>query len=166
MRGGRYNVGKTFELTQEDSGTEQAPIVYGAFPGENPVLSGGMQVKGFAPVTAPEILARLPEEARGNVWQADLKAQGISDGGSLEPRGYGLSGYPCHPWVDLYFDGKPMPLARWPNTGFVKVGAVYGGQADTAESGKPGAFQYEGGAKQLEPQRTQRTQRTTKEVSF
>ena len=144
VRGGRYNVGKTFELTQEDSGTEQTPIVYGAFPGEKPVLSGGRQVKGFAPVTAPKILARLPEEARGNVWQADLKAQGISDCGSLEPRGYGLSGYPCHPWVDLYFDGKPMPLARWPNTGFVKVGAVYGGQADTAESGKPGAFQYEG----------------------
>jgi hypothetical protein len=144
VRGGRYGTSRTFDLAQEDSGTPQAPIVYGACPGEKPVFSGGVQVKGFAPVKAPGTLARLPEEARGKVWQADLKAQGISDLGSMALRGYGLSGYPCHPWVDLYFDGKPMQLARWPNAGFVKVGEVYTGRADTAESGKPGAFQYEG----------------------
>jgi hypothetical protein len=144
VHGGRYRASKTFELTQEDSGTEQAPIVYGAFAGEKPVLSGGVQVKGFAPVKAPEILARLPEQARGKVWQADLRAQGISDYGTMQPRGYGLSGYPCHPWVDLYFDGRPQQLARWPNGGFVKIGEVYGGQADTADSRKPGTFQYEG----------------------
>ena len=144
VRGGRYAVGKTLELAQEDSGTEQAPVVYGAFPGEKPVLAGGVQVKGFAPVKAPETLARLPEEARGKVWQADLKAQGIGDYGSLGLRGFGLSDYPCHPWVDLYFDGKPLTLARWPNTGFVKVGEVYGGRADTPEGRRPGAFRYEG----------------------
>jgi hypothetical protein len=144
VRGGDYKATKTFELAEEDSGTQQAPVVYRAFPGERPSFSGGVQVKGFTLVKDPDTLARLPEEARGKVWQADLKSQGITDYGKLGTRGFGLSGYPCHPWADLYFDGKPMQLARWPNTGFVKVGEVTGGRFGTPESGKPGTFQYEG----------------------
>lgn len=144
VRGGRYRATGTFELTAEDSGAEPSPVVYAAYPGEKPVFSGGVTVKGFTPVKAADALARLPAEARGKVWQADLKAQGIRDYGRLAPRGFGLSGYPCHPWVDLYVDGRPMTLARWPNTGFVSVGQVYGGQRDSAESGKPGVFEYEG----------------------
>jgi len=103
-----------------------------------------VRIKGFTPVKDPGTLARLPEEARAKVWQTDLKAQGITDYGKLGTRGFGLSGYPCHPWADLYFDGKPMQLARWPNTGFVKMGDVHGGRFGSPEAGKPGIFQYEG----------------------
>jgi hypothetical protein len=144
VRGGRYRATGTLELAAEDSGTDQSPVVYAACPAEKPVFSGGVTVKGFTLVKAADTLARLPEEARGKVWQADLKAQGIRDYGRLGPRGFGLSGYPCRPWVDLYVDGRPMTLARWPNTGFVSVGEVYAGKRDSAESGKPGVFEYEG----------------------
>jgi hypothetical protein len=69
----------------------------------------------------------------------DLKAAGVTDFGRLAPRGYG--GGPS-PAVELFCDGRPMQLARWPNEGFLTVGKVLH-PGRTAE--KPGAvFQYEG----------------------
>ncbi|MBL7223127.1 MAG: hypothetical protein ISS72_04680, partial [Candidatus Brocadiae bacterium] len=144
VRGGQYAARSTLELAEQDSGTADAPIVYRAFPGETPRFTGGVQLEGFAPVTDPTVLARLPEEARGKVAQLDLKAKGIADYGSLGLRGFGLSGYPAHPWADLYVDGKPMQLARWPNEGFVKTGAVHGGTFRGKDSGQPGEFEYAG----------------------
>ena len=144
VHGGTYKVTHTFELAEGDSGTKAAPIVYRAAQGERPVFTGGVRIKGFTPVTDAATLARLPESARGKVMQADLKAQGITDLGAVAPRGYGLNGYPCNPWADLYVDGKPMQLGRWPNDGFVKVGEVHGGRFRSAESKKPGVFEYEG----------------------
>ena len=41
LRGGTYTLGRTLELLPEDSGTAEAPVTYGAYPGESPILSGG-----------------------------------------------------------------------------------------------------------------------------
>ena len=60
------------------SGSERAPVVYRAAAGEAPVFSGGARLTGFEPVRDAAILRRLPEEARGKVVQADLKAHGIT----------------------------------------------------------------------------------------
>jgi hypothetical protein len=68
----------------------------------------------------------------------------VDDLGRIEPRGYGLSGYPTKPWVDLYVNGRAMQLARWPDDGFLKVGKVHGGRFGSDESGSPGEFDYQG----------------------
>lgn len=47
LRGGAYYLAETFVLTPADSGTAAVPIVYRAFPGERPVLSGGRPVRGW-----------------------------------------------------------------------------------------------------------------------
>ncbi len=47
LRGGTYYLPDTFVLEPEDSGTEDNPIVYSAYPGERPVLSGGRRITGF-----------------------------------------------------------------------------------------------------------------------
>ena len=148
VRGGLYRVVQTLELTDTDSGRADAPIVYCACANEAPRFTGGVQLRGFAPVTDSAILARLPKETQGRVVQLDLKRQGITDYGKIEARGYGLSGYPAHPWVDLYVNGRPMTLARWPNDGFVTIGTVhqgaYEGRNRTAASRAPGQFEYDG----------------------
>ncbi|MEW6359003.1 MAG: LamG-like jellyroll fold domain-containing protein [Planctomycetota bacterium] len=145
VRGGLHKVEKTFELTEADSGTEQAPVVYRAYASEKPVFFGGVRLRNFEPVADKPILDRLPEDARGKVWQTDLKAQGVTDLGEIKQRGYGFARYPCNPWIDLYFDGKPMQLARWPNEGFVKIGKVHVGEYVHRQHNKnPGAFEYEG----------------------
>ncbi len=142
VAGGRYRVDATLELTEEDSGTAESPIIYRAVEGQQPRFVGGVELGNLKPVTDPSVLTRLPEAARGKVRQIDLKAQGVADLGQIVPRGYGFAGYPGHPWVDLYLDGRPMQLARWPNQGFVKTGPVHRGQFHTDEAGQPGAFEY------------------------
>lgn len=125
IRDGEYVVKQTFKLTAEDSGTGQTPILYAAFGEETPRFTGGRRVSGFTRVTDPAVLARLPEESRGKVWQADLKALGLGDLGRFEPKGtYGTRRR--QPMLELFFDGKAMEIARWPNDSFVMTGKVLG----------------------------------------
>jgi hypothetical protein len=146
VRGGEYAVKQTFKLTAEDSGTEQTPIAYAAFGKETPRFTGGARVIGFTRVTDAAVLARLPEESHGKVWQADLKAQGISDYGELGLKGtYGARRR--QPVLELFFDGRPMEIARWPNNSFVTTGEVLGPQK-TDKKGRAhivgGQFLYDG----------------------
>lgn len=141
--GGIYPVRQTLELTSEDSGTPDSPIVFCAVENETPVFTGGVVLSGFQPVRDPEILKRLPEEARNKVVEVNLRANGIEDLGSLGPRGFGLAGYPTHPWVDVYFNDQPGTLARWPNDGFVNIKGLTSGAGDSGQ-GKPGTWTVEG----------------------
>ena len=124
LRGGVYRITKTFELDERDSGTQDAPIVYRACENERVCLSGGRELDpaAFRPVADPAVLQRLPEVSRGEVFQVDLKAQGISDFGRMAPRGFG------RPYVSAglepFFNDQPLRLARWPNQRVVKIGKV------------------------------------------
>lgn len=125
LRGGIYWISRTFDLAVQDSGTETAPITYTACEGETVRLVGGRQLQSFTPVKDPSILARLPEEARNRVRQCDLRAEGIDDFGKVRPRGH--SGGSAHAPLELFFNGRVMPYARWPkqpplpNRGFVDI---------------------------------------------
>jgi len=135
IRGGIYLRDKTFTLTEEDSGTAGAPIVYRAYPKEEVRLLGGKPVTNWQPVTHPDILLRLDEAARAKVMQADLKALRITDYGEMTPRGFGRPIYPAG--LELFFQNKPMTLARWPNNAWTKIAGVPAGQ-------QGGKFTYEG----------------------
>jgi hypothetical protein len=72
-------------------------------------LLGGRLLKGFRPARDE----RLKPEARPHVLMVDLKRQGISDYGRLSRRGFVRPIQPAH--SELFFGGKRMILARWPN---------------------------------------------------
>ena len=114
LRGGVYCRENAFELTEEDSGTQEAPIVYRAYENEEVRLVGGREIEPqwWQPVADEEILERLPSEARGKVLQADLMAHGIDDYGRpvMERRG-----------LHLFCNDRWMPVARWPNSGYVRT---------------------------------------------
>ncbi|TVS11932.1 MAG: hypothetical protein EA424_23160 [Planctomycetaceae bacterium] len=135
---GEYRVTEPLELTPQDSGSPDAPVVYRATEPGQAVFYGGTRIRGFQPVKDAAILRRLPEEARGKVLQCDLRAQGIEDFGRLAVRGFGQPAAP--PTLELFVDGQPMTLARWPNEGFVGIGELVepGSRAD----GKPSVFEY------------------------
>src|SRR5262245_25924051 len=63
----------TFELAEEDSGTDQAPNIYRSAAGGEVRIVGAVRIQreSFKPVTDPAILDRLPTSARGKVLQAD-----------------------------------------------------------------------------------------------
>ena len=135
IRGGVYNIASTINLTDEDSGTKDAPIVYRACEGEEVRLVGGKEVSDFQAVDDPKVLGRLEESARGKVLQADLKAQGITDFGAITPRGFSRAAQPAG--LEVFFQDKPMTLARWPNDGLASIAEV----PDGKDSGK---FIYDG----------------------
>ena len=128
-------------MTADDAGTADAPVVYAAAPGETPILTGAVRLNTFAPVTDPVTLARLPEAARGHVLQADLKAAGVTDFGQLQSHGFGQKPAPM---AELFFNGQPMPLARWPNSGFVLTGKIVDAGVE-GQAGRGMEFEYEGG---------------------
>jgi Right handed beta helix region len=143
LRGGVYARDKTFALSTEDSGSSDAPVVYRAFEKEEVHLSGGQAVSGFEPVKDAAILARLPESARTSVLQADLKAQGIAEFGTMTMRGFPQPIVPAP--LELFYDGAPMTLARWPNADWAITGPII----DTGSiprnddhSNRPGIFEY------------------------
>ena len=136
---GQYAVRRTLELTEKDSGTKGAPVVYRARRKGRSVLYGGQRVSRFTPVTDRSVLDRLPGEARGKVFQCDLKAQGITDYGALKVRGFGQP--PSPPTLELFFNGRAMTPARWPNEGFVGIRKLVNG--GSRAEGTPSVFEYE-----------------------
>ncbi len=86
IQGGTYFLDKTFELTKEDSGTAEAPVVYRAAAGQKVRILGGRPITGFVPHL-------------GAILKADLAAQGFKGAAFRQ----------------LLFDGRRQTLARWPN---------------------------------------------------
>ena len=129
IRGGTYLVSRTFGLTAEDSGT-----AYQAYRNETVRLIGGRPIRGFRRVTDPGVLRRVDPAARRKVVALDLRAQGITNFGDLTARGFERDVRPAA--LELFFQGKPMQLARWPNRDWAKTAGVMEGKEDR--------FQYEG----------------------
>lgn len=115
LRAGDVVRTNALELTQADSGTAEGPIVWRAYPNERVRLLGGRMLSGFKPVTDTNILARLDEKARSHVLQLNLHQLRITDFGEMKSRGFGRPGTVSH--SELFFGGRPMTLARWPNDG-------------------------------------------------
>lgn len=152
--GGRYEQAKPVELTAEDSGTAEAPITYRARAGEVVQVSGSHTVTDWKPVTDPAILDRLDPGARGKVYQADLKALGVTEYGDLlhdaewevqwrhhkddnqgeATRGdaeaarvaFSHGGKKIESRVELFCNGKSMQISRWPNEGFTHIDKALG----------------------------------------
>ncbi|MBE0536588.1 MAG: right-handed parallel beta-helix repeat-containing protein, partial [Phycisphaerae bacterium] len=105
-----------------------------AYEGEAVRLIGGREVSGFGPIRDAKVLSRIAPEARDKIMQVDLKAAGIADFGKMLRRGFGGSGTAG---LELFFLDRPMELARWPNTGWVKI-------AEVPDGPQGGKFTYEG----------------------
>lgn len=145
LRQGDYPRNKTFELGEQDGGTADTPIIYRAYKNETVRLIGGKPVTRFEKPAADALPERIDPQAREHIVRADLKALGIEDFGSMNRRGFGLTVVPAG--LELFFDHKPMTLARWPNEGFVKIVETVGGEPTTGlgfKGDKIGKFTYEG----------------------
>ncbi len=93
VRGGRYVVRDPIRFTPEDTISDTHSVTYLAYPGEEPVISGGEVVSGWNKVEG--------------IWKADLS------GTDLE----GLA------FRELFVNGVRRKRARAPNEGFFRVQA-------------------------------------------
>jgi hypothetical protein len=114
VKPGVYERVQTFELDARDSFTTYRAESDGVVR-----LFGAKRLpaSSFNPLAADAAAwKRLPVEARGkSILCCDLKALGITDYGTLKPRGYSepLAAMP----MELFMDGRRMSLAQWPNAG-------------------------------------------------
>jgi len=117
IAGGEYSAGQPLTLTSEDSGTAEAPVVYQAKPGQTPIFRGGVRITRWRPLADTKLYDKLDSSVRDRVLEADVKTHGVTDLGDATE----LRHRP-----ELFADGVPQTLARWPNEGFVKTGEILG----------------------------------------
>jgi len=124
LHGGTYDLGRGLRLEAADAGREGAPVTWAAAPGEAVHVTGGRTLRpsAFRQVTDPATLARLHPDARGKVWRADLAGLGIRDYGRHRQYGHSLPVVPAP--LELFIDGRPLTLARYPNQGAIAIGKV------------------------------------------
>jgi hypothetical protein len=124
---GVYPLTASFELSVEDGGAADAPVVYRALTRGEACIQGGLVLDPsvFEPVTAPGVLARLDESVRGKVLACDLAGVCPHAFSSFKTA---FQGPPVAPW--LYVNRRPMTLARWPSAGWAEF-------SETVDTGLP-----------------------------
>jgi hypothetical protein len=135
IHGGRYPVTNTFTLGRGDGGVE-----WRSARGETPVFSGGLRLERFTPVADAALRARLPAVAADRVVQCDLNAHGLTNLPPLAFGGFGSGrGFRTHPAPELFFNGRALARAGWPDTGFATVARVPTNDAPVTIHGQRGS---------------------------
>jgi len=148
LAGGDYFRTQAFELTAADSGSVDRRIIWRSLPGQKVRLLGALKIHGFGRVTNTNILDRLHPDTRSHILEANIGSQETFQFGQMKSRGFARPISPAH--CELFYGGKPMTLARWPNEGsWTKISGFpqekarpdgHGGQFGDLETG----FIYEG----------------------
>jgi hypothetical protein len=116
---GTHRLSGTLVLGNAVSGTKSAPLRIVGSSDRKTVISGTKVLLDHSKVDDAGVLARLPVTARNNVVQFKLREHGIEDFGPLVRRGFG-EGIEAGQ-IELFFRGRPMTVARWPNDGYARI---------------------------------------------
>lgn len=147
LRKGIYHVSRTVELVEGKTWTSKVPLSISPFNNEKVVLHGGKVFTSGAvnKVTDTTFLKRVSTEMAAKIRQVNLGKAGINYPKKLRSTGFSQP-YGAAP-PELFLNGKPGRIARWPNNGYVLIdklidsGSIprYG---DTTQRG--GKFTYAG----------------------
>lgn len=132
VRGGVYTRSETFTLTDADKGSADSPIIYAAYPGEEVVFSGAVQLDNskFQTVTDESIIDRLPDASKVLVY--DLKAENIPTGEIPRKMLY----QPEEPEApEVFVDNQVQVLSRYPNVNAENPDAEYMEPAEVVVAG-------------------------------
>jgi len=108
IRGGTYYLDSPLEFGPEDSGTQDAPVVYAASPGEEVVISGGRRLEG----------GKWGEVNGQKAWVIDLPE--VKDGRWR--------------FRQLFVNGERRPRTRLPNQGEYRMESLPGYTGDFLRS--------------------------------
>ena len=125
LHAGDHTLAETVHLRAPDT-RAYPPLEIVAAEGTAVRLLGGQRVESFAPVSDAAVLERLKPAARDHVLVCDLAAAGIGDFGQLRARGFGRAKQPSA--LEVFFDGEPLTIARWPNDAWAHIEAVPEGE--------------------------------------
>jgi hypothetical protein len=128
---GVYLRNKSFELAAKDGGA----VTYRAEGAA--VLRAGtvIPVTALRLVTDPQVLARMDVAARGKAYEMDLRSAGIRNVRKF-PDHFSGGGGLC----ELYWNGRRLPLSRWPNETDATMAQVLDRGDEAAKTGHGGVF--------------------------
>jgi len=107
LRGGRYFLEDALVLTPQDSGTQESPIVYSAYPGERVVVSGGRPITGWKQVGDNLWSVELPEVKAGKWYFRQLFADGDRKIRARSPnKGFFMTRGPLSKYAELARQGE------------------------------------------------------------
>lgn len=109
IRQGTYRFDKGILIGKSLSG-----LTLSAYPGEEVIFTGGVSI--------PVQLVRKQTEGNRELSVIDLKEAGITDWGEIHNAGFSRPSQTS--WGELFVNGTPMHLSRWPNKGMVRMGKV------------------------------------------
>ncbi len=137
IAGGDYLQGRPLALGPEDSGTAAAPVVWRAKEGQQPRLLGARKLGAgdFRPVTNPATRARLAVEAADHIVEVDAAALGLTRLGPYPDVFSDTGGI-----LSLFTADQRLPLARFPNRGFMTIRKIL------FNAGGPTTRKWEGAA--------------------
>lgn len=90
LRNGVYTLSEPLAFSSKDSGPAMGRVVYAAWPGEKPVLSGGRPITGWKKAEGNRWVVELPEVKAGTWRFRDLYADGMRLTRGRYPNGDGL----------------------------------------------------------------------------
>ena len=143
MAGGEYPITQPVVIGADVSGTADSPVVIRAQAGAAVRLFGGAKLSPsqFTAVADDDpAIARVDTTALPNLVVADLGAAGITDFGTFAQRGFCTG--PANSALELFVDGTPMWLGRWPDVDDNTSAGVNHGFANTNSGVSTTAFTY------------------------
>jgi hypothetical protein len=156
IHSGRYRLPLQVAFGEKDSGLPDAPVVIEAAPDAKVTFTSALEIPAthWKPLDDEAVKARLPAAAQSAVICADLNALSLPRPAQLQDQFSLPLAVP-----ELFFNGRRMPMAGWPNEGWATIGRIVdmgtmkytGGVADAADPDKErpkdnrgGVFTYEG----------------------
>ena len=117
LRGGEYRLQKTVVFSLQDTAGPDGSTTYSAYPGETPILSSGVPIKGWKKLDA--LPKAAPEVSSGHLWTADIPPQltnvlTLYDGLKRLPRAQGRGFTPPHGWKDDAAGRGPSDIFFFP----------------------------------------------------
>ena len=140
LREGKYNIKETIYFTEKDYNITIQPV-----PNEKVILTGSISIapEQVFPVAGTDKEQIFPEAIRNKILMVDLKSLYIENYGELEPVGFGRPITPAS--MEIFINGKPGHLSRWPNDSSVHIGKIiYGGSSAEDKKQEGGIFTYAG----------------------
>ncbi len=122
IRPGVYRLRRTLWMNDRCGGRPGAPVTWKALPGGEVRITGGITVPSRAfHLLRPggPVASRFPRAARRHVLVAELGPLGVKETGGPVVRGFSRPVLPAP--AEVFFDGKPLVRARWPNRGFARL---------------------------------------------
>ncbi len=134
FREGTYRINKTVALDGEELGID-VPVVFKNYNNQEVVISGAVALNNYNKLSKSHPLYQKNPEVGKKILVFDLAKSDVVSFEKMRLAGFQRNNPPKPADLqEVYFNGKAMPLSRWPNEGYIKAGKYDTSSKDASDS--------------------------------